>query len=83
MVSGSRLWDALKLTGMVTDNQCGGNSSCTICHVRILEGAQGLSKMNKAEQLHIQTISGGESRSRLACKAILGSRKVIMEVVNS
>lgn len=80
--SGSRLWEALQLSGAVTTEHCGGRARCNVCHVMVVEGGPGLSKMHKDERAQLAQIGGSESRSRLSCQAVLSSHRVTIELVN-
>jgi 2Fe-2S ferredoxin len=80
--SGARLLDALLLAGNVIDRHCGGRARCGVCHVLVLQGWRGLSKVRKNERERLAQIGGKESQSRLSCQAVLGNHKVTIELVN-
>lgn len=82
VASGARLFDALLLAGNVVTQHCGGRARCGICHVRVLQGARGLSKVRKGERERLAQLGGKESKSRLSCQAFLGNHKVMIELVN-
>lgn len=82
LASGARLIDALLLAGQVLTEHCGGRARCGVCHVRVLEGARGLSKVRRDERQRLTQIGGMEATSRLSCQAILGIHKVMIELVN-
>lgn len=82
MASGTRLLDAVLLTGDVTAQHCGGRARCGVCHVMVLQGARGLSKVRKGESDRLALIGGNTLRSRLSCQAFLGHHRVTIELVN-
>jgi 2Fe-2S ferredoxin len=83
VASGARLFDALLLAGNVVTQHCGGRARCGICHVLVLQGGRGLSKVRKDERLRLAQLGGRESsKSRLSCQAFLGNQKVMIELIN-
>jgi 2Fe-2S ferredoxin len=82
MASGTRLLDALLLTGNVLRQHCGGRARCGACHVLVLQGGRGLSKLRKDERERLAQIGGKEPQSRLSCQAVLGLHNVTIELVN-
>ncbi|MBS1211531.1 MAG: putative ferredoxin, 2Fe-2S [Proteobacteria bacterium] len=82
MASGARLLDALLLVGDVIAGNCGGRARCGVCHVQVLQGWRGLSKVRKDERERLAQIGGRESLSRLSCQAVLGSHRVTIELIN-
>ncbi|QSA99308.1 2Fe-2S iron-sulfur cluster-binding protein [Methylococcus sp. EFPC2] len=82
MVSGTRLVDAVLLTGAELPRRCGGHARCGVCHVMVLHGGRGLSKARKDERERIAQIGGEQSQSRLSCQAVLGRHEVTIELVN-
>ncbi len=80
--SGARLLDAVLLAGYVIGQDCGGRARCGLCHVLVLQGGRGLSKVRGNERDRLAQIGGKESRSRLSCQAVLGSRQVTIELIN-
>ncbi len=82
MASGARLLDAVLLLGDVITQHCGGRARCGVCHVRVLQGGRGLSKVRKDERERLAQIGGKEAQSRLSCQAVLGNHKVTIEWVN-
>ncbi|MDD5035476.1 MAG: 2Fe-2S iron-sulfur cluster-binding protein, partial [Methylococcaceae bacterium] len=81
MASGARLLDAVLLTGDVITHQCGGRARCGDCHVLVLQGGRGLSKVGREERERLALIAGTASQSRLSCQALLGLHKVTIELV--
>jgi ferredoxin len=82
VTSGSRLWEAVQLSGAAMSDHCGGRARCSVCHVMVLEGGEGLSAMHKDERAQLALIGGSAAKSRLSCQAVLGSHKVTIELVN-
>lgn len=82
IASGARLLDALRLLGNVVGGSCGGRARCGVCHVRVLLGWRGLSKVRQEERERLAQIGGKESLSRLSCQAVLGSHRVTIELIN-
>jgi len=82
MASGDRLLDALLLAGDVITPHCGGRARCGVCHVLVLQGGRGLSKVRKDERERLAQIGGRASQSRLSCQAVLGIHSVTIQLVN-
>ncbi len=83
LASGKRLLDALLLASGVTETEdCGGPARCRICHVLVIRGARGLSKVSKGERDWLDQIAGAEPESRLSCKAVLGNHEVTIQLIN-
>ncbi|MGY6217633.1 2Fe-2S iron-sulfur cluster-binding protein [Methylolobus aquaticus] len=82
LASGSRLLDAVKLAGDIVTRHCGGRARCGVCHVTVLQGGRGLSKVRKGESDRLALIGGNTLRSRLSCQALLGHHRVTIEWVN-
>ncbi len=58
---------------------CGGNCSCTTCHVIVRQGEENLSEMEEEEDNRLDMAAGLTIHSRLGCQArICGD--VIVEV---
>jgi ferredoxin, 2Fe-2S len=63
-------------------HNCEGKASCGTCHIFVLEGRKGLSKIGREENEKLDTIVGVGSKSRLACQAtILGTEDVTVELL--
>jgi len=78
--SGSRLLDAVLLTGDAIVHKCGGHARCGECHVLVRSGGRGLSKIRPDEREKLENIRGTETLSRLSCQAVLGSREITIEL---
>ncbi len=82
MESGARLLDAVLLAGVVLAQHCGGRAHCGVCHVLVLQGGRGLSKVRDNERDQLALIGGQTPQSRLSCQAVLGSHRVTIELIN-
>lgn len=76
------LLEAILIAGENITHRCGGHARCGACHVIVLQGGRGLSKVRQAERDRLMQLSGVESLSRLACQAALGAHKVTVELTN-
>jgi 2Fe-2S ferredoxin len=81
-VEGATLLDALLAAGEKIATQCSGEAKCGACHVFVLEGRKGISKMSKLENARLDEIIGVGSKSRLACQVLLGTEPVTVEVLS-
>jgi 2Fe-2S ferredoxin len=64
-------------------HNCDGKATCGTCHVFVIEGRKGVSKISREENEKLDTIVGVGSKSRLACQAtILGTEDVTVEVLS-
>lgn len=53
------------------------------CHIFVLEGRKGLSRITPEENSRLDTIVGVGSKSRLACQAtVLGTEDVTVEILS-
>ncbi len=68
---GDTLLDAALDSGLYLEHECGGNCTCTTCHVVIEEGWDCLSPPEEPEQYRLTFAQGLTPRSRLACQALL------------
>ena len=82
--AGTSLLKAILDAGEKILTQCGGNASCGACHIFLLEGRKGVSRMTQAENAKLDTIVGVGSKSRLACQAtVLGTEAVKVELLGA
>ena len=81
MAEGSTLLEAIKAAGQVIGHKCDGNADCGTCHIFVLEGRKGISKLNSAENAKLDEIVGVSSKSRLACQALLKNEDVTVELL--
>ena len=75
-LTGDTLLDALLDNGIDLEHECGGNCTCTTCHVYISEGGDNLTPVEEPEEYRLQFAEGRTEGSRLACQALLKSGKV-------
>lgn len=79
---GTSLLDALIAAGEKIVTKCGGNAKCGLCHIFLLEGRKGVSKMTRIENEKLDSIVGVGSKSRLACQVLFGTEPVTVEVLS-
>ena len=75
---GDTLLDAAIEHGIQIEHECGGNCTCTTCHVHILSGADNLSPMEEPESYRLQFADKFAPESRLSCQAILKGGPVLI-----
>jgi 2Fe-2S ferredoxin len=64
-------------------HNCDGKATCGTCHIFVLEGRKGVSKISREENEKLDTIVGVGSKSRLACQVtVLGTEDVTVEVLS-
>jgi 2Fe-2S ferredoxin len=64
-------------------HNCDGKATCGTCHIFVLEGRKGVSKITREENEKLDTIVGVGSKSRLACQAtVLGTEDVTIELLS-
>lgn len=81
---GTNLLKALIDAGARLASQCGGDAKCGACHLFVVEGRKGLTKLTPAENAKLDTIVGVGSKSRLACQAtITGTEPVTVELLGA
>lgn len=68
---GDTILDAALENGIDIAHECGGNCTCTTCHVCIVEGMENLSPMEGPEAERLETAPDRTPRSRLACQTLL------------
>ena len=76
--TGDTLLDAALEHGIYIEHECGGNCTCTTCHVHIVSGGVNISPIEEPESYRLQFAEGLSSDSRLACQAILIGGAVIV-----
>jgi 2Fe-2S ferredoxin len=77
---GSRLLDVLLSNGETIQRKCEDKAECDSCHIYIVVGRKGVSKIQRAENARLDSIVGVSSNSRLACQVILGSENITVEM---
>lgn len=68
---GETLLDAALGHGVEIPHECGGNCSCTTCHVVIEEGWENLSPIEYPEDERLDDAESRMERSRLACQSLI------------
>jgi 2Fe-2S ferredoxin len=64
-------------------HNCDGKATCGTCHIFVLEGRKGLSRIGREENEKLDSIVGVGSKSRLACQAtVLGTEDVTVELLS-
>ncbi len=79
--SGDTLLDAALDSGIDLPHECGGNCTCTTCHVHIDYGAENLSPMEAPENERLDATPLRTDRSRLACQALLRGGEVAARIL--
>lgn len=79
---GVNLLEAVVTAGEAIGHKCQGRGECCDCHVFVLEGRKGISRVGPVENAKLDTLVGIGSKSRLACQATVGSDDVTIEVVS-
>ena len=80
---GSTLLAAILGLDEKIQHNCDGKATCGTCHIFVLEGRKGVSKIGREENEKLDTIVGVGSKSRLACQAtVLGTEDVTIEVLS-
>lgn len=70
-LKGDTILDALLDGGIAIEHECGGNCSCTTCHITVIEGEYNLSEVEWPESERLNTLEIRKEYSRLGCQAIL------------
>lgn len=83
LLKGSRLWEALPLSGNERVSHCGGKARCRTCRVKVVEGGHDLSYIDRRERAQLNEIARGDPNARLACQTVLGSERVTIEIVSN
>jgi ferredoxin, 2Fe-2S len=79
--TGDTLLDAALDSGIDLPHSCGGNCTCTTCHVVIDEGCEYLSPMQELEDARLDTAKERAPASRLACQALIRGRGPVMATI--
>lgn len=84
IAAGTNLLQAIIAAGGQLVSKCGGDAKCGACHLFVIEGRKGLSKLTPAENAKLDTLVGVGSKSRLACQAtLLGTEAVSVELLGA
>jgi len=81
--TGSSILQAILAAGETLATKCGGEGKCGACHVFVVEGRKGLSRMGPTENGKLDTIVGVGSKSRLACQAVIGTEPLTVELLGA
>lgn len=80
--AGTTLLAAVLSAGESMPHKCEGKGECAACHIYLVAGRKGVSRIQAAENAKLDTIIGIGSKSRLACQAsVLGTEDVTVEVL--
>jgi 2Fe-2S ferredoxin len=79
--TGDTLLDAGLDHGVEIPHECGGNCTCTTCHVYIERGAANLSPIETPEDERLDSTQLRRENSRLACQALLRGESVEVMIV--
>jgi len=80
---GSSLLSAILASDEKIQHNCDGKATCGTCHIFVLEGRKGVSKIAREENEKLDTLVGIGSKSRLACQAtVLGTEDITLEVLS-
>jgi len=80
---GTTILAAAKAAGEKIGGKCEGKAACGECHVFVLEGRKGVSKLSAEENGKLDMMVGVGSKSRLACQAtLLGTEPVTVEILS-
>jgi 2Fe-2S ferredoxin len=77
---GDTILDAALENGIQMEHECGGNCTCTTCHVTVEEGDYNLSPMQQPEDERLSTTDARRENSRLGCQALLRNGPVVVTV---
>lgn len=81
VANGTTLLAAVMNAGESIPHKCDGKAECGACHIFVLEGRKGISRIAAAENSKLDTIVGIGSKSRLACQAKVGDEDVTIELL--
>lgn len=84
VAAGTNLLHAILAAGGKLATKCGEQARCGACHLFVLEGRKGLSKVTALENAKLDTLVGVSGKSRLACQAtLLGTEAVTVELLGA
>ena len=79
VAKGTSILDAALHHNLPLYHTCGGNCSCSTCHILVLDGAENLSVMEKDEAEVLDTFDL-KSPHRLGCQAQIMNGEVTVEI---
>ncbi len=84
VAAGTNLLQAIVAAGGNLLSKCGGDAKCGACHLFLIEGRKGVSRLTPAENAKLDTLVGVGSKSRLACQVtLLGTEAVTVELLGA
>ncbi|TXH63459.1 MAG: 2Fe-2S iron-sulfur cluster binding domain-containing protein [Burkholderiaceae bacterium] len=84
VAAGTNLLQAIVAAGGNLLSKCGGDAKCGACHLFVVEGRKGVSRLTPAENAKLDTLVGVGSKSRLACQVtLLGTEAVTVELLGA
>jgi ferredoxin, 2Fe-2S len=83
VAEGTSILAGILLADLAMQHKCDGKAQCGSCHLFVLEGRKGLSRIAREENEKLDTLVGISSKSRLACQAkMLGTENVTVEILS-
>ncbi len=80
---GDNILAVMLAAGEKVAHKCDGKATCGECHIFLLEGRKGVSRLTANENEKLDTMVGIGSKSRLACQCIvLGTEDIVVEVLS-
>ena len=84
VAAGTNLLQAIVAAGGNLLSKCGGDAKCGACHLFVVDGRKGVSRLTPAENAKLDTLVGVGSKSRLACQVtLLGTEAVTVELLGA
>jgi 2Fe-2S ferredoxin len=82
--AGTNLLNAILAAGETLLSKCGGQARCGACHVFLIGGRKGVSRITPEENTKLDSLVGVGSKSRLACQmTLLGTEPVTVELLGA
>ncbi len=83
VAEGDNILAAMLAHGEKVNHKCDGKSTCGECHIFLLEGRKGVSRLSPDENARLDCMVGVGSKSRLACQCtVLGTEDITVEVLS-
>lgn len=83
VAEGDTILAAMLAHGEKVAHKCDGKATCGGCHIFLLEGRKGVSRLSPDENAKLDTMVGVGSKSRLACQCtVLGTEDITVEVLS-
>jgi 2Fe-2S ferredoxin len=77
---GTSICEALLENDLQIEHACDMSCACTTCHVIVKEGFESLNPAQEDEDDLLDRAWGLEPYSRLACQALVGTKKLVVEI---